>query len=276
LAESSLFSNRTLIVAFEGWNDAGEAASGATRFLIESVKATEISSVDSQQYYDFQFARPLAVLDENGKRTFRWPNSSIYRPELTTLFDFRLLLGVEPSRNWIDFAKEIVDSAENEEIDAVIFLGAMLADAPHSRPITVTATSTNDIVCQVDTVEKSLYEGPVGILSILSAEFEARGIPTMSLWAAVPHYVHNGQVPKATLALVSSIEEHLGLQFDHKDLPNEAFRWERSVDELAEGDEELAEYVASLEKSRDELEGTNGDSLAREVEQFLRESDEDR
>jgi predicted ATP-grasp superfamily ATP-dependent carboligase len=276
LTDNSVFSNRTLIVAFEGWNDAGEAASAAARFLINSVGGSEISSVDSQQFYDFQFARPMAVLDENGNRTFRWPNASIYRPELTTLFDFRVLLGVEPSRNWIQFSKEIVDAAEAEEIDAVIFLGAMLADAPHSRPISVTATSTNDFVCEAVPAEKSLYEGPVGILSILSAEFEARQIPTMSLWASVPHYVHNGQVPKATLALVSAVEGHLGLQFDHKELPNEAFRWERSVDELAEADEELAEYVATLEKTRDELEGTNGDTLAREVEQFLRESDEDR
>ncbi|MFM5951850.1 MAG: PAC2 family protein, partial [Micrococcales bacterium] len=112
-----------------------------------------------------------------------------------------------------------------------------------------------------------------GILSILASKFEANGIPTMSLWAAVPHYVHNGPVPKAILALINELETHLQLEFDHGDLANEVFKWERAVDELAAGDEDLAEYVQSLESSRDELEVTNGETLAREVEKFLRDAE---
>jgi predicted ATP-grasp superfamily ATP-dependent carboligase len=192
------------------------------------------------------------------------------------LFDLRVLLGVEPSRNWVDFSREIADTVEGEEIDSVVFLGAMLADAPHTRPIQITATSTNDAVCESVPAEKSLYEGPVGILSILSTEFEKRGLPTMSLWAAVPHYVHSGPVPKSTLALINSIQELLGLQFAQGDLPEEAFKWERAVDELAESDEDLAEYVTSLEKSRDEIDGATGETIAAEVEQFLRDADEER
>jgi predicted ATP-grasp superfamily ATP-dependent carboligase len=122
----------------------------------------------------------------------------------------------------------------------------------------------------------SLYEGPVGILSILASKFEAKDIPTMSLWAAVPHYVHNGPVPKATLALISALESHLELEFDHGDLANEVFKWERAVDELTDGDEDLAEYVESLEATRDELEGATGETIAREVEKFLRDADEER
>jgi len=276
MSETNLFSGRTLVVAFEGWNDAGESASSAARFLIDAVKGVEISEIDSQNYYDFQFARPQVALDENGHRVFRWPNATIYRPAMTELFDVRILLGVEPSRNWIDFATEIADSVEAEAIDSVVFLGAMLADAPHTRPVQITATSTNDLVCDSVPAEKSLYEGPVGILSILGAEFERRNIPTMSLWAAVPHYVHNGPVPKATLALINSVQELLGIQFAQGDLPEEAFKWERAVDELAEADEDLAEYVTQLEKTRDEIDGATGDTIAAEVEQFLRDADEER
>jgi len=276
MSDLNLFSGRTLVVAFEGWNDAGESASNAARFLIEAIGGVEISEVDSQNYYDFQFARPQVSLDENGKRVFRWPNSAVYRPALTELFNLRVLLGVEPSRNWIEFAREIADTIEGEEIDSVVFLGAMLADAPHTRPIQVTATSTNQLVCDSVPAEKSLYEGPVGILSILSAEFEKREIPTMSLWAAVPHYVHNGPVPKSTLALINSLQELLGIQFDQGELPTEAFKWERAVDELAEADEDLAEYVSSLEKTRDENDEATGDTIAAEVEQFLRDADEER
>jgi len=276
MSELNLFAGRTLVVAFEGWNDAGEAASNAARFLVDAVGGLGISEVDSQNYYDFQFARPQVVLDEDGKRVFKWPNATIYRPAMPELFDLRILLGVEPSRNWIEFAREIADSVEGEEIDSVVFLGAMLADAPHTRPIQVTPTSTNEAVVESVPAEKSLYEGPVGILSILSAEFEKRDIPTMSLWAAVPHYVHNGPVPKATLALVNSLQELLGVEFAQGDLPDEAFKWERAVDELAESDEDLAEYVLQLEKTRDDIDGATGETIAAEVEQFLRDADEER
>ena len=276
MSEQSLFSGRTLVVAFEGWNDAGESASNAARFLIDAIGGKEISEVDSQNYYDFQFARPQVSLDENGKRVFRWPNTSVYRPALSELFNLRVLLCVEPSRNWIEFATEIADIVEGEEVDSVVFLGAMLADAPHTRPIQITSTSTNQLVCDSVPAEKSLYEGPVGILSILSAEFERRDIPTMSLWAAVPHYVHNGAVPKSTLALINSLQELLDIQFDQGELPTEAFKWERAVDELAEADEDLAEYVTQLEKTRDENDEATGDTIAAEVEQFLRDADEER
>lgn len=276
MSGSGVFSGRTLVVAFEGWNDAGEAASGAARVLVKAMNATSISAVDSQEYYDFQFARPQVFLNSEGIREFRWPTTSCFRPELTDLFDLRVLLGIEPSRNWLKFADEISEVVDAEEIDSVIFLGAMLADAPHTRPITVSATTTNELVAKEIPAEMSLYEGPVGILSVLASKFESKGIPTMSLWAAVPHYVHNGPVPKATLALITELERHLELEFDHENLATDVFKWERAVDELAAGDEDLAEYVESLEATRDELEGATGETIAREVEKFLRDTDEER
>ena len=270
------FRGRLLVVAFEGWNDAGEAASNAARLIIGASGAKSISSVDSQEFYDFQFARPQAFVNEHGKREFRWPTASCFKPELPDLYNLRVLLGVEPSRNWTRFAEEICEVVDAEEIDSVIFLGAMLADAPHTRPIAITRTTTNETVARVASAEVSTYEGPVGILSVLGATFESKGIPTLSLWAAVPHYVHNGPVPKATLALVAEIEELLGIEFDHGELANEVFNWERAVDELAASDEDLAEYVESLEATRDELDETSGETIAREVEQFLRDAEEER
>lgn len=269
-----LFSGRTLVVAFEGWNDAGEASSGAARFLIDVTDGKAVSEIETQDFYDFQFARPQVYLDEEGQRQLRWPNTQMYRPHLNELFNLRVLLGVEPNRNWVEFSRQVADRSEEDEIDSVIFLGSLLADVPHTRSIQVTATSTNSDVYGLPNVEKSLYEGPVGILSVLGMEFEKRGIPTMSLWASVPHYVQHGSSPKATLALVTELEKFLGIQFEHGDLASEAFKWERSLDELTDSDEDLAEYVESLEKTRDEIDGADGDIIAREVEQFLRDSED--
>jgi predicted ATP-grasp superfamily ATP-dependent carboligase len=264
-----------MIVAFEGWNDAGEAASTAARYLVNVMDGQNVGEVDSQSFYDFQFTRPKVFLNEEGQREIEWPSAICYKPNLSTLFDLRVLVGVEPSRNWSEFSVEVADIIEGQDVDSVIFLGSLLADVPHTRPIQVTASTTNKQVELETKAERSTYEGPIGILTILSMELEARGIPTMSLWSAVPHYVHNGPIPKAALALISSVEEYLGIQFDHGELPNDSFKWERAVDELAEGDEDLAEYVSGLEQTRDELDNTNGESIALEVEKFLRASEED-
>jgi predicted ATP-grasp superfamily ATP-dependent carboligase len=160
---------------------------------------------------------------------------------------------------------------EDREIETVIFLGGMLADTPHTRPISVTATSQNETVRKIDGVEKSSYEGPVGIVSTLGIALEEAGIATIALWAAVPHYVHTSPSPKATLALVAELERLLGVNFSHGDLADQAFAWERGIDEIAENDEEMSGYIEQLEASRDEVdsEAASGEAIARELEKFL-------
>jgi predicted ATP-grasp superfamily ATP-dependent carboligase len=187
-----------------------------------------------------------------------------------------VLLGVEPSRRWQSFTAEVMEMIEDREIDSVLFLGAMLADVPHTRPISVSATSQNERARNEFNLERSHYEGPVGILSVLGIALEKAGIPSVALWASVPHYVHNTPSPKATLALLVEAEKYLGVQFDHGSLADEAFTWERGIDEVAEGDEDMAGYIAQLEKNRDEVESpaASGDALAMEFEKFLRASDE--
>lgn len=274
----NIFAGRTLIVAFEGWNDAAESASSAAKFVCERLNADVVATVDPEDYYDFQFTRPSVSYDADGQRQINWPSTDFCSPgveiaaESSALGRIHVLLGVEPSRRWQSFTAEVMEMIEDREIDAVLFLGAMLADVPHTRPIGVVSTSQNEAARSSLAIERSHYEGPVGILSVLGIALEKAGIPSVALWASVPHYVHNTPSPKATLALLIEIEKYLGVQFGHGTLADEAFTWERGIDEVAEGDEDMAGYIAQLEKNRDEAESpaASGDALAIEFEKFLK------
>lgn len=278
----NLFTGRTLIVAFEGWNDAAEAASSAAKFIAERLNVDVVGTVDPEDYYDFQFTRPTVSNDADGNRQISWPSTDFCSPGVEIVADspelgrLHILLGVEPSRRWTAFTSEIMEMIEDREIDSVIFLGAMLGDVPHTRPIGVNATSQNQAVRNQYNIERSQYEGPVGILSVLGIALENAGIPSISLWASVPHYVHNTPSPKATLALLIEVEKYLGVQFGHGTLADEAFSWERGIDEVAEGDEDMAGYIAQLEKTRDEVESpaASGDALAMEFEKFLKAAED--
>lgn len=278
----NIFAGRTLIVAFEGWNDAAESASAAAKFIAEKLNADVVATVDPEDYYDFQFTRPSVSFDTEGNRQISWPSTDLCAPSVEIVAEnpqlgrIHVLLGVEPSRRWQSFTAEVMEMIEDREIDSVLFLGAMLADVPHTRPISVAATSQNEVARNELNLERSHYEGPVGILSVLGIALEKAGIPSVALWASVPHYVHNTPSPKATLALLVEVEKYLGVQFEHGSLADEAFTWERGIDEVAEGDEDMAGYIAQLEKNRDEAESpaASGDALAMEFEKFLRASDE--
>jgi PAC2 family len=275
---AQIFSGRTLIVAFEGWNDAAESASGAVKFICEQIKADVVASVDPEDYYDFQFTRPTVSYDTDGGRVLDWPGTEMCIPSAEAIVEnpsiakLSVLVGTEPARRWKSFAAEVMEMVEDRDIQAVLFLGAMLADVPHTRPIGVMATSQNEHARAELEIEKSQYEGPVGILSVLGIELEKAGIPAVALWASVPHYVHNTPSPKATLSLLIEVEKLVGVQFEHGKLGEEAFAWERGIDEIAEGDDEMSNYISQLEKTRDEVESSaaTGESIAKEFEKFLR------
>lgn len=283
MMSAQIFSGRTLIVAFEGWNDAAESASGAVKFICEQIKADVVAAVDPEDYYDFQFTRPTVSYEPDGSRTLDWPGTEMCIPsaeaiaENPSISKLSVLVGTEPARRWKSFAAEIMEMVEDRDIEAVLFLGAMLADVPHTRPIGVMSTSQNEHARQELEIERSQYEGPVGILSVLGIELEKAGIPAVALWASVPHYVHNTPSPKATLSLLIEVERLLGVQFDHGKLGEEAFAWERGIDEIAEGDDEMSNYISQLEKTRDEVESpaASGESLAKEFEKFLRAENKD-
>jgi hypothetical protein len=290
---TSFSSGRLLVVAFEGWNDAGEAASGAVRTLKELLDLVPIAQVDPQEYFDFQFNRPQVVQDEDGRRLIEWPGATIFGPReprspgasladdahLSVSGDnggnIFLLLGTEPSRNWKAFTAEILDTARLAGVQGIVMLGALLADVPHTRPISVFATSENAAVRKELGIERSTYEGPVGILSVIAEAAEAIGIPSVSVWASVPHYVHSAPSPKATLALIDRLEEMVDVTIPRGDMVDEAAAWEAGIDALAGEDDEMAAYIEQLEQARDTVDSpeASGEAIAQEFEKYLRRGD---
>lgn len=290
---NKVFRGRLLVVAFEGWNDAGDAASSAVRTLQEQLEVIPLISVDSETYYDFQFNRPTIGFDDDGLRTLSWPTSTLYSPLVpghtlpepvdepmlnvtgTNTANIYLLQGVEPSRNWQTFVTEIMDVALAADISGMVFLGAMLADVPHSRPVPTFVSSENAQVRTQLEVERSTYEGPVGILSVLADAAESAGIPTVTIWASVPHYVHHGPCPKATLALIDKLEEIVDVVIPRGTLVEDTAEWQKNIDQLAQDDEEMSAYIAQLEQARDVVDSpeATGESIAQEFERFLRSED---
>lgn len=278
------FEGKTLIVAFEGWNDAAEGASGLVKHLVLELDAEVVAAVDPEDYYDFQFSRPTVSNDENGRREITWPGAELLRTskaaaaENPRYADLFFLLGNEPARRWKSFAAEVMEFVDDCEIDQVIFVGAVPSDSPHTRSIKVSRSSQSALIRKQLSIEPSDYEGPVGIISVLAMSLEEAGIPSLALWAPVPHYVHNSPSPKATFSLLIELETLLGLQFSHGTLADDAFAWERGIDELAENDEDLAAYVSQLESARDAADESAGsaESLAMEFERFLAQEDDGR
>ncbi len=262
-----------LVAAFEGWNDAGDAASEAIEHLREVWSATPLADLDSEEYYDYQVNRPQITVDEGGIRRLIWPATRIFIARVP-LFprDIVLVQGIEPNMKWQQFVREILGLATELEVSLVITLGSLLSDIPHTRPVPVTATSTQPgLQAQYD-LEPSTYEGPTGIVGALQEACTRFDIPAMSLWAAVPHYVSQPPCPKATLALVRRIEDILDMPVPLGELADEARAWELGVDDLAAEDEEVAEYVRQLEESRDatDLPEASGEAIAKEFERYLR------
>ncbi len=264
-----------MLAAFEGWNDAGSAASQAMVHLREVWAAEQIDELDPEEYHDFQVNRPT-IASEDGQRLITWPSTTISAATLrasgTTVV---LVQGIEPSMRWRRFCAELLDCAERLGVTSVITLGALLADVPHSRPIPITATSDDPHVQAALALDASTYEGPTGIVGVLQYEALRRGLRGMSIWAAVPHYVAHPPSPKATIALLLRIEELLGEPIPLGDLPDDAEAWQHGVDELAAEDSEIAEYVAQLEEAKDtaDLPEATGEAIAREFERYLRRRD---
>jgi len=281
-----------LVVAFEGWNDAGEAASNVARALVDSLEMTALAELDGEAYIDYQFNRPQASHDEEGNSTLIWPriqlhgtptvalpvpgiDGSLISDEAPADGGLFVLLGAEPSRSWRSFAAEIVDLVDVHDITGIVFLGSMLADVPHTRPISIYTGSENVDVRAEFSVERSSYEGPVGILSVLAQALETAGIPTLSIWASVPHYVHNAPSPKASLAILDKVEEITGVSIPRDDLVEEAAAWESGIDALAAEDDDMAGYIEQLEQARDTVDSpeASGEAIAQEFERYLRKRD---
>jgi len=267
-----------IIAAFEGWNDAGEAATSVITHLADVWDAEPIAALDPEEYYDFQVNRPRVVTEEAHRRII-WPTTRILLARNTS-FDRDVVLvdGIEPSTRWRTFTIELLEFAEQLGVTTFVTLGALLADVPHTRPIPVTATSDDVDVITRFGAEASKYEGPTGIVGVLADAATRTGLTSLTCWAAVPHYAGGVPSPKATLGLLGKLESLFNITIPLADLAETARAWERGVNELAESDDEVAEYVHDLEEATDtaDLPEASGDAIAREFERYLRRRGDER
>ena len=262
-----------VVVAFEGWNDAGDAATGAVEHLELNWDAKPLAALDPEDYYDFQVNRPTVSLIGGVSRRIEWPTTriSVARPPNSER-DVVLIRGIEPNMRWRGFCDELIAILTELDVQIVVALGAMLADTPHTRPVPVTGSAYDQESARNYGLEASRYEGPTGILGIFQDACVQAGLPAISFWAAVPHYVSQPPAPRATVALLQRVEEVLELNVPLGALPQQAEDWIKTVDEMASEDEEVVEYVRSLEERATEvdLSQANGDQIAREFERYLR------
>jgi proteasome assembly chaperone (PAC2) family protein len=266
-----------VIAAFEGWNDAGEAATDAVGHLQTSWDATLLATIDPEDYYDFQVNRPHVGFDAHGGRELIWRSTAFWhcRPGG---HDVVLVSGIEPNLRWKSFCGEVLDYVTSIGATTFATLGALLADVPHTRPVPITGISSDPELARRFGLEPSRYTGPTGIVGVMQEASHRRGLRTLSYWAAVPHYVAQPPAPKATMALLGPLEDLVGTSVDLGALPEEAKAWERGVDELASDDSDVAEYVRSLEEEQDtaDLPEATGDAIAREFERYLKRRNDDR
>ncbi len=270
-----------LIAAFEGWNDAGDAASMALHHLVDRWDARPLAAIDSEIFYDFSATRPLVTLDELHNRSLTWPNNQFSAARVSGgPHDVVILAGLEPQLRWHTFCNEIITVANTLGVGCVLTLGALLADVPHTRPVEVYGATDDPVLMESLDLSPSTYEGPTGITGVLSALCRDAGMPTASFWAAVPSYVPGSPSPKAALSLVHRVCEVVGTSVFDTDLEIAAAAYERQVDQLLSEDNETAAYVADLERAWDNqgpskpAELTDDPhKLVAEVEKFLRDSE---
>jgi proteasome assembly chaperone (PAC2) family protein len=268
-----------LVCAFKGWNDAGDAASAALQFVGTSLGATRFATIDPEEFYDFQATRPRVSLAEGRSREIAWPEVEIYAARVPRApRDLVLLQGSEPSFRWRSFCQLIMDLAEALGCQMVVGLGALLADVPHTRPVSITGLSSDESLIGHLGVQGTSYEGPTGIIGVLHDALTRGGIPSASLWASVPHYVAAAPNPKAALALVRKLESLVGVSVDAQELESAATDYERQVSLAVQSDPDVQAFVerleqAAAEESLEEAPGDlpSGDVLAREFQRFLRQ-----
>jgi proteasome assembly chaperone (PAC2) family protein len=276
-----------MVCAFKGWNDAGDAASSAVAFLAGALGARRFASLDAEEFYDFQANRPCISLGrtdegETGVREINWPTVEISEASAPRApRDLVLVQGVEPSMRWRTFSAGLVDLAEALGVQLVVTLGALLGDVPHTRPVAMTGHASDAALMKRMGIQPSVYEGPTGIVGVLHAACARAGLPSASLWAAVPHYVAAATNPKAALALLRRVEGVIGVSVDASELESAAGDYERQVALAVQSDPEIQAFVERLEQASDsEEEGVpaevpSGDTLAREFQRFLRQRGRD-
>ena len=266
----------TLIAAFRGWNDGGQGASLAAGYLAKLWDAQRFAEIDPENFFDFQATRPHVSLEEGITRRIDWPATVFYHGRPLGLdHDVVLLLGIEPNLRWRTFTELVIGFAKELGTELVVSLGALLADVPHTRPCPVTGSASDPKLVDRLGLSASRYEGPTGIVGVLHDACRREQIPSVSLWAAVPHYVSLTPSPRAALALCEGLGDLLGLEIETEELDEAAAAYADQVSEAVSSDPETAAYVEELERRADTLaeeeDLPSGEALAAELTRFLRE-----
>ena len=269
-----------LVAAFEGWNDAGEAATTALRWLQTTTNAEQFAFLDPEEFYDFTVARPQVRLDASMNRRVEWPTPTFTAATIEgSSQDIVFLVGIEPALKWRAFSESVLELVQATGVERVFTLGALLADVPHTRPVRVTGTASDQRMISELGFTRSRYEGPTGILGVLMDACMRARVPSASLWATTPHYLRETASPKAALALIERLGELVGLHLDTTDLEIATAAYERQVNDMLDGEDDVADYVRRLEEDAEDDDEEDEEpfvippteSLAAEVERFLRD-----
>jgi len=269
-----------LVAAFRGWNDGGQGATLGAGYLARQWGAESFAEIESENFYDFQAVRPLVSLEEGLTRKLEWPENTFLHAPIPDLDrDAVILIGVEPNLRWKTYSGLVLELVQELGVELVVTLGSLLADVPHTRPAPVSAAASDAGLVEELGVEPSRYEGPTGIVGVLLDACRQAGLPSVSLWAAVPHYVSLAPSPRAALALCRRFGELVGTEIDLEELEQAAEEYTEQVTEAVASDAETASYVEELERRVDLIEAAeelpSGESLAAELTRFLREREQD-
>jgi proteasome assembly chaperone (PAC2) family protein len=272
-----------LLAAFDGWNDAGEAATTALDAIGDALAAETFATIDPEEFYDFQATRPTVRLVD-GYRRVEWPAIELRAARLPAAeHDLIVVRGHEPNLRWRTFASEIVQVASSFGVEMLVTVGALLADVPHTRPVQVVSSAGDRDLAERLGLSVSRYEGPTGILGVLGDLAAAEGIPTVGLWAALPHYLNLAPNPWGAMALIEELRRLLPMAVDTGPLADQTEAFDAAVADLVEENPELAGYIERLEADTDEEdtdddeEGSPGladlppEELVAEVERYLRD-----
>jgi proteasome assembly chaperone (PAC2) family protein len=269
-----------LVAAFQGWNDAGDAASAAVEFIRARFEPSEVARIDPDEFLDFTSVRPDVKVGEGRTREIRWPETTISVAQVPGAEgDLAILQGVEPSLRWRRYSDAVIEVARALDVRMVITLGSLLADVPHTRPVSITGIASDSAMVDKLGFEQTSYEGPTGIVGVLQHACSAAGLTSVSLWASVPHYVAAAPNPKVALALVRGFEGAAGVMVDAGELESAAEDYERQVSAAVASDPEVKAFVERLETAVDEVTEEEGlptqlpsaDAIAHDFQRFLRQ-----
>ena len=268
-----------LVAAFRGWNDAGDAASAAVEFIRARFEPTEVARIDPDEFLDFTAVRPTIRLVEGRTREIEWPETTVSAAEVSGAeHDLAILQGVEPALRWRRYSQAIVEVARELDAHMVITLGSLLADVPHTRPVSISGIASDAELVDKLGFEHTSYEGPTGITGVLHHACAAAELPSVSLWASVPHYVAAAPNPKVALALVRAFEGAAGVAVDAGELESAAEDYERQVTAAVASDPEVKAFVERLETAMDEVSEDgpptklpSADTIASDFQRFLRQ-----